>query len=53
MPKPSTRQRPQLPAPNPDPNNSCKHDYRRVGYGGGCVLYECRNCGDEYDRDVS
>lgn len=44
----------------PDTPNSkdrlikCEHDYHRTGYGSARdVEYECRKCGDTYERDVS
>lgn len=37
----------------PDRQSKCQHDYRRTGTTGMCIVYECRKCGDSYEKDVS
>jgi hypothetical protein len=41
---------PPTPPEKPKP---CDHDYHRAGTIGMCIIYECRKCGDEYEKDVS
>jgi hypothetical protein len=39
--------------PEPLDRNTCDHDWHREPYSGPVLLYTCRKCGDEYERDVS
>lgn len=41
------------PAPQEPIQPKCDHDYEKVGTIGLCIVYECRKCGDEYEKDVS
>ena len=34
-------------------SDPCAHDWKRAGRIGLCIVYECRLCGEEYERDVS
>lgn len=39
--------------PEPADRTACDHDYAREPYSGPVLVYTCRKCGDEYERDVS
>lgn len=32
---------------------TCAHDWERAGFGNLCAYYECRKCGEEFEKDVS